>query len=693
MNKLVGILNKFVLLSILVILYVSGVSAEAAKSAVDTAVLKAEKIKTATPAQSWYTPKEVIGRLEIEYEMIQIIIRELSRIRNANEDLRDFQLYPSRLTQMGNRAMVRMDRLIEKSEKKEKGYRVIIMENKRALVDAIAMTRELLAEDPEALMFSTIRQENINRIKDILEVKHRVNSEWDSLMILLKEINDIAGIKIREEADLQGFEKEFFKILNASLGRSSEAFYKKLSLIKEAIIKKCNNRELNLITKTELSRVKKRINSGSLDIARIQLKGMISHFGANIDLNSVYYLLGITQYGLGDYIGALNSYKSVNTRSPFRINAQIGIYQTLFILGRNKEIINQYESNPLKVENPELHNMICYIIAESYYNEDKYDKLMSVTNTIKSQVPYYEAAFYVLGQTYIKKKDYDLAQSIFKKISTNTPQSEIDRQVISKAIMALAHLNFYRGRYKTALSQYMDLIKKEEFFAEALYGIAWCYIKTDNLQKAEVTLKRLVNQAADNIWGARALMDLSVNFSRHARLEWDYKIALEQDRKKVLNWVQRLNDDNHQLDPERYNRLKSRLDSIQKSLSTKEPADYTQIKKLFNNAIMTTQIVKSYNSGVYIGDEVAEQREKLLQSIHRLLEQVKLGESINEKWKLMKEQQQLSEKKKMFANTANKAGLMELGFLLEKQAWMDEYAQWYISDLDEKIGRSLTQKR
>ncbi|MEW6041527.1 MAG: tetratricopeptide repeat protein, partial [Elusimicrobiota bacterium] len=521
MNRIISLIIG---LAGLIIVFLTSLTAEEDK--VKTAVLDT----VAADSMSWSIPSEVVGRLEVEYEMLQIIVRELSRLKNACEVLRDYQIYPERLTKLNKQRMLNTDKKIEKSEDAIKGFEGEIKVIRRTLEDAIAMTNELISEEPDADMFHTIRDENIQRVKQILEIKHMINNQWDYLMTIIDDLLSYNDVVFEEKLDLKGFDEEFFKLLNATLGKSSENFYKRLNRLKEILIVKAKNEEIKDISQIEIQRVKQRIRAGNYDIAQIQLKSLVRLLQNRITLNTIYYLLGQVQFALGEYNEALKCYKAVEKSSAYYINSRIGLYQTLFRQGEYPTIIDDYEKTPLNIKNSEFHNLLCYFVSESYYRLGNFDKVMTVSNQAKNLIPYYEPNLFILGQTYVKKGDYELAQAIFKKIATNEPQSKTDEAVKTKSKIAMAHLFFLKGRYQEALSQYLSAIDNPEFFSEALYGIAWCYIKTENLQNSELSLKYLINQSPNDLWGAKAMLDLALNFSKRASLEWSYKIALDEDK-------------------------------------------------------------------------------------------------------------------------------------------------------------------
>jgi len=230
---------------------------------------------------------------------------------------------------------------------------------------------------------------------------------------------------------------------------------------------------------------------GDYDQAALMLFELSSKSGP--DQETATFYLAESLYQKGDR-GAARSYydqlvqKGSTGRyyqpSLLRI-VEIGIAQN--DPGSLDQTIAQVNSLPGGAASPQVP----YVRGKYAFSVGKYDEAISdFTAVPKGSDKEYQAAYYT-ATSYVAKKEFDKAIEIFNDLTTRKPKTANDRRVEELAALALGRLYYERDQPGKSIDTYLLVDRKSDLFPDALYEVAWVYVKGKQFDKALTALELL----------------------------------------------------------------------------------------------------------------------------------------------------------------------------------------------------------
>lgn len=203
--------------------------------------------------------------------------------------------------------------------------------------------------------------------------------------------------------------------------------------------------------------------------------------------------LGYAYYKLGDYDKAIKNLKESFSKDP------------------NLAPIEEYVTIPGTIAAYLVKSDAQSSLAWALYFKEEYDEAIKEFNEVIERHPDWIDAHDGLGWVYFMIKSYKNAEKAFKDALGFNP-SYADA---INGLMAINHVkygksgsgwsSYYRGDYKTALSEFEDVLKGKDsdFPKDQLWtihgGIGWCYYREGDFNKAEKEFQLVLNEQGDNI--------------------------------------------------------------------------------------------------------------------------------------------------------------------------------------------------
>ena len=120
-----------------------------------------------------------------------------------------------------------------------------------------------------------------------------------------------------------------------------------------------------------------------------------------------------------------------------------------------------------------------------------YDEALNWFAQVPADSEYGFQAAYFTGTTYVATKDLGKATDTFAAIIDKGPKRPSDRRVIELAQLALGRLYYERDQPTKAIDAYLMIDRKSDLFDDALYEVAWVYVKGKQFDKALRALELL----------------------------------------------------------------------------------------------------------------------------------------------------------------------------------------------------------
>ncbi|MFH0921236.1 MAG: tetratricopeptide repeat protein [Fibrobacterota bacterium] len=644
---------------------------------------------TLASAGKWTDMRMLIGRLEEEYDRMLILQDEVGRLRNACEDLRLLQLYPEGLTRLKDSSAVALDKTIRAKEGQVAGFETGCEELRRPLLDAIAMTKELVYEDPQASMLAMLSDESKARVLRILQLKRQLNALWKTQDLLLDRLYAMAGLPVASPADSNGFDAEFFQVIYSNLGMSSDLFLRRLNAYKDSLSLKMDAKTLPQIAGLELAAAEKRFRNGKTADAERDLLAIARRYEQRIVLNGVYYYLGQVSQMLNKNREAVDYYSQIARTSPYFIKGVAGILQAHYSKGEYDRVVELFGKMQPEFKDTAGLNPVLFVVSQALYELGRDAAMIELSARAEKEKPYYLGILYTLGQSYTRKGDLMTARSIFRTVADARRVPASDQSFVNLARLSIAHLDYSEGAYGQALKAYLGFLDNEALFAEALRGIAWCYLSLGNYEKAEIALKRLVNQAPAEPLGCEALLLLSENCLKKAKGEWQFRSEQQKNLRRIQAYL-RLVERRRQageIDSLQYAGAVTRLKALLKENKAEENVKTEDVAALYGRSQESLDLlVGSYQSGDFVRNPFKDQKQELLIRIRDLdarsrASQARVAQPLEDRVRREADGKRRAD----ILATVLKARLFRVKLSMERREWQVEYGQFFAQSIDAKL--------
>ncbi len=132
-----------------------------------------------------------------------------------------------------------------------------------------------------------------------------------------------------------------------------------------------------------------------------------------------------------------------------------------------------------------------YVRGKYAFFEGKYDEALAYFNDVQKGSDQELQAVYYSATVYVAKKDLARATEMFNDIIARKPRSPNDRRVQELSHMALGRLHYERDQPSKSIDSYLEIDRRSDLFPDALYEVAWVYVKGKQFDKALRALELL----------------------------------------------------------------------------------------------------------------------------------------------------------------------------------------------------------
>lgn len=132
-----------------------------------------------------------------------------------------------------------------------------------------------------------------------------------------------------------------------------------------------------------------------------------------------------------------------------------------------------------------------YVRGKYAFAQDQFDEAERWFKEVGADSEYGFQAQYFLGTTYVAKKDLGKATQAMAGLLDREPRNDDEARVKELAQLALGRLYYERDQPTKAIDSYLLIDRKSDLFDEALYEVAWVYVKSQQYDKALRALELL----------------------------------------------------------------------------------------------------------------------------------------------------------------------------------------------------------
>jgi tetratricopeptide (TPR) repeat protein len=277
--------------------------------------------------------------------------------------------------------------------------------------------------------------------------------------------------------------------------------------------------------------VEERLTDGELYLrledylrAAILLMDVVEHYPTHRAYPEALFLLGESLFFAGDYLGARKRYAEVIDRSSepaFSPHLQMALSRLIEIAIHTRDFreVDGYFARLEALPSSTLSVTTAYFRAKYLYNravpvDDVLNAPANAAIRGIEQGPLEQArkgfiaipggtefslrSKYFVGAIHTLRGEYLDAIAAFHGVLGHEPANEQERQVVELTYLALGRLYYETEQPEQAIEAYRAIAQTSVHFGEALYELAWTYIRMGDAIQAERALELLAVAAPES---------------------------------------------------------------------------------------------------------------------------------------------------------------------------------------------------
>lgn len=231
---------------------------------------------------------------------------------------------------------------------------------------------------------------------------------------------------------------------------------------------------------------------GNYDDAAVMLYDYVAKFPNSPAYDRALYYLAESLFQKGDSVASRTYFVKLVTEKQSSKFYQQGLERLIELSlklpdAKVKDWLAALDSVP----SSKRRTSVSYVRGKYYFFSGEYDKAIPAFERVPSSSRYYFQARYFIGTSHTAKKKLAAAIRVFKKLIETQPNRKNDRRVVELAHMALGRLHYERDQPSKAIDHYLRISRRSDLFDEALFEIAWVYVKNKEFEKALRALELL----------------------------------------------------------------------------------------------------------------------------------------------------------------------------------------------------------
>ncbi len=233
---------------------------------------------------------------------------------------------------------------------------------------------------------------------------------------------------------------------------------------------------------------------GNFEEAALLLYDYVSQGVKGRDYDTALYYLGESLFQKGDRVAARTYFtelvKDIGNRSKYYQQSLERLIELSLILRDGTDVdawLAALDSVPADQRNPSVP----YVRGKYAFSLEQWDDAAAFFAQVPVDSEYGLQAQYYLGTTQTARRELGAATKTFAALVKREPKNEDETRVVQLAQLALGRLYYERDQPTKAVDSYLLLDRKSNLFDEALYEVAWVYVKAKQFDKALRALELL----------------------------------------------------------------------------------------------------------------------------------------------------------------------------------------------------------
>jgi tetratricopeptide (TPR) repeat protein len=201
------------------------------------------------------------------------------------------------------------------------------------------------------------------------------------------------------------------------------------------------------------------------------------------------YYLGESLFRQKDILGAKRFLQQVIEAGPGKLHFDDALSRYLELAAKTSDYRDIDRFLQIARSGGQISPAVQYLLGKAAYERTDLAPRDRLTSTIAilSQIvpgPHFLQARYFVGACHVELGELPKASDDFQAIVRAQPQDPGDESVQQLAWLALGRVDYELGKYAEALDAYQQIPESSADFNDALYEIAWTYVKKGDYENA-----------------------------------------------------------------------------------------------------------------------------------------------------------------------------------------------------------------
>ncbi len=233
---------------------------------------------------------------------------------------------------------------------------------------------------------------------------------------------------------------------------------------------------------------------GNYDAAAITLYEVVERYPNHTAADEALYYLAESLFQKGDTVAARTFFTQlVSTKgsgSKFFRQSLERLIELALVTGETADV-ERWLNALDQVPGIEQQSSVPYVRGKYHYAQGDYAAAATQFAKVSASSKYFYQARYYLGVAHTAKGDLGAAAQVFQEVIRSPGKTKEEQRIVELAHMAIGRLYYERGQMTRAIDSYLNISRRSDLFADALYEAAWVYVKNKEFNKALRALELL----------------------------------------------------------------------------------------------------------------------------------------------------------------------------------------------------------
>jgi tetratricopeptide (TPR) repeat protein len=234
--------------------------------------------------------------------------------------------------------------------------------------------------------------------------------------------------------------------------------------------------------------------TGNYENAALLLYDYIAQPSRGADYDTAIYYLAESLFQKNDRVASRTYFaqlvKEVGPRSKYYQQSLERLIELSLALGEDEGVMG-YLAELDRVPADKRQASVPYVRGKYAYSVGDFDEALSWLAQVPADSEYGFQAQYFLGVAHVAKKDLGKATQAMSALLERDSRNDDEARVKELAQLALGRLYYERDQPTKAIDSYLLIDRKSDLFPDALYEVAWVYVKSQQFDKALRALELL----------------------------------------------------------------------------------------------------------------------------------------------------------------------------------------------------------